>query len=142
MSAAGVGLLLRSLKLPGFVRAYAEVAEQAERQGWGFERYLQHLAEIEIEERRVRRIDRLQRSSGLTHDKTLATLELGRLPAPVRRSLPSLYEGGFVDPTLTSCPNFGSTSGLGHRPQAGAAWLPRAVPAGLQAGAAATGGQA
>lgn len=97
MSAAGVGLLLRSLRLPGFVRAYAEAAEQAERQGWGFERYLQHLAEIEIEERRVRRIERLRRSSGLTHDKTLATLELGRLPAPVRRSLPSLYEGGFVD---------------------------------------------
>lgn len=95
--AAGVGVLLRSLKLPGFMRTYSEIAEQAEREGWGFERYLQQLAEIEIEERRVRRIERLLRRSDLAHDKTLATLELGRLPAPVRRRLPSLCEGGFVE---------------------------------------------
>jgi DNA replication protein DnaC len=96
-AAASVGVLLRALKLPGFVRAHSEVAEQAEREGWGFDRYLHHLAEIEVEERRCRRIERLLRASGLPFDKTLATLELSRLPAPVRRSLPSLCEGGFVD---------------------------------------------
>ena len=97
MSAAGVSVLLRSLKLPGFVRAYAEVAEQAEREGWGFERYLLHLAEIEVEDRRCHRIERLLRQSGLPREKTLSTLELSRLPAPVRRSVPTLCEGGFVD---------------------------------------------
>lgn len=97
MSAAGVGVLLRSLKLPGFVRAYAEVAEQAEREGWGFERYLLHLAEIEVEYRRCHRIERLLRQSSLPREKTLSTLELSRLPAPVRRSVPTLCEGGFVD---------------------------------------------
>lgn len=95
MSAAAV--LLRSLKLPGFVRSYSEVAAQAEREGWGFERYLLHLAEIEIEDRRGHRIERLRRQSSLPTDKTLSTLELARLPAPVRRSLPTLCEGGFVD---------------------------------------------
>ena len=94
---SGVGVLLRSLKLPGFVRAYSEVAEQAEREGWGFERYLLHLAEIEVEDRRCHRIERLLRQSGLPHEKTLSTLELSRLPAPVRRSVPTLCEGGFVD---------------------------------------------
>jgi len=97
MSATGVSGLLRSLKLPGFVRAYSEVAERAEREGWGFERYLLHLTEIEIEDRRSRRIERLRRQSGLPHDKMLSTLELSRLPAPVRRSVPTLCEGGFVD---------------------------------------------
>jgi DNA replication protein DnaC len=96
-AAAGVDVLLRTLKLPGFVRARAEVGEQAEREGWSFARFLEHLAEIEIEERRVRRIDRLLRASALPHDKTLSTLDLARLPAPVRRSLPALCEGGFVD---------------------------------------------
>lgn len=96
-AASGVGVLLRSLKLPGFVRAYSEVAEQAEREGWGFERYLLHLAEIEVEDRRCHRIERLLRQSGLPHEKTLSTLELSRLPAPVRRSVPTLCEGGFVD---------------------------------------------
>lgn len=94
---SGVGVLLRSLKLPGFVRAYSPVAEQAEREGWGFERYLLHLAEIEVEDRRCHRIERLRRQSGLPHEKTLSTLELSRLPAPVRRSVPTLCEGGFVD---------------------------------------------
>lgn len=94
---AGVAVLLRSLKLPGFVRAYDEVATQAEREGWAFERYLHHLAEIEIEDRRCRRIERLLRQSCLPHDKTLATLELSRLPVPVRRSVPTLCDGGFVD---------------------------------------------
>lgn len=93
----GVGMLLRSLKLPGFGRAYQSVAEQAEREGWGFERYLHHLAEIEVEDRRVRRIERLLRRSGLPREKTLATLQHDRLPPPVRRSLPGLCEGGFVD---------------------------------------------
>jgi DNA replication protein DnaC len=97
MSAAGVSVLLRSLKLPGFLRAYAEVAEQAEREGWGFERYLLHLAEVEVEDRRCHRIERLLRQSGLPREKTLSTLELSRLPAPVRRSVPTLCEGGFVD---------------------------------------------
>jgi DNA replication protein DnaC len=95
--AGNVGMLLRSLKLPGFVRVYSEVAQQAEREGWGFERYLLHLAEIEIEDRRGHRIERLLRQSGLAHDKTLSTLDLSRLPAPVRRSVPTLCEGGFVD---------------------------------------------
>jgi len=94
---ASVPVLLRSLKLPGFVRAYAQVAEQAEREGWGFERYLHHLAEIEIEDRRGRRIERLLRQSSLAQDKVLSTLDLSRLPAPVRRTVPTLCEGGFVD---------------------------------------------
>jgi DNA replication protein DnaC len=96
-AAASVGVLLRALKLPGFLRAHGAVGQQAEREGWGFERYLLHLAEIEVEERRARRIDRLLRHSDLPHDKTLSTLEVGRLPAPVRRSVPTLCEGGFVD---------------------------------------------
>ncbi len=96
-SGASVEVLLRSLKLPGFVRAWGEVAEQAEREGWGFESYLQQLAEIEIEERRVRRIERLRKRSGLPHDKTLSTLEVQRLPVSVRRSVPTLCDGGFVE---------------------------------------------
>jgi DNA replication protein DnaC len=94
---AGLGVLLRSLNLPSFVRSHGEAAARAEREGWTFERYLQHLAEIEVEQRRSRRIERLLRESGLPHDKTLANLDLARLPAPVRRSVPTLCEGGFLE---------------------------------------------
>lgn len=93
----GVGVLLRALKLPGFLGHFQPVAEQAEREGWGFERYLHHLAEVELEERGRRKIERLLRSSGLPLEKTLATLELDRLPAPVRRQVPRLCEGDFLE---------------------------------------------
>jgi DNA replication protein DnaC len=96
-SQASLAVLLRSLKLPGFVRTYSAAAEQAEGEGWGFERYLLHLAQVEVEDRRCHRIERLLRQSGLPHDKRLSTLDLSRLPAPVRRSVPTLCEGGFVD---------------------------------------------
>jgi DNA replication protein DnaC len=88
---------LRTLHLPAFLAYHAEVAEQAERRGWSFGRYLGHLAELELSERRTRRIERLLSRSGLPKDKSPATLELGRLPAKIRRMLPALCEGQFVE---------------------------------------------
>jgi DNA replication protein DnaC len=95
-SAAKLGVLLRTLKLPSFKTQYDEVARLADREGWTFAQYLMHLAEAEIEDRRQRRIDRLLRQSGLPKDKTLATLDQGRLPDKIRRQLATLCEGDFV----------------------------------------------
>lgn len=89
--------LLRTLRLPSFVNTLEEVRTKAEQGGWGFERFLRQLAEVEVEDRRRRRVERLLRSSGLPHEKTLATLDLARLPAAVRRQLPNLCEGGFAE---------------------------------------------
>jgi DNA replication protein DnaC len=89
-------MLLRGLKLPSFVTAHAERARQAEREGWSCIQYLRYLVELELAERRQRRIARLHKGSGLPEDKTLGTLKPGKLPAKVRRQLPSLCEGGFV----------------------------------------------
>lgn len=90
-------MLLRALKLPSFVAHHGDVAERAGHEGWSFERYLHELAEREVGERKRRRIERLQKASGLPSEKTLATLDQKRLPAPVRRRLPTLCEGGFVE---------------------------------------------
>ena len=92
-----VKVMLRALKLPGFVRHHEEVAERAEKAGLSFTEYLHQLAQIELEERRARRIERLLKRSSLPPDKTLATLDLARLPAKVRRQVPTLAEGGFVE---------------------------------------------
>lgn len=97
MSAAALTVLLRTLKLPPFVDYHEEMAAQAERDGWSFVQYLQHLAELEVEERRVRRIRRHLKRSGLPAEKTLATLDTTRLPQKIRRQLPTLCEGHFVD---------------------------------------------
>jgi DNA replication protein DnaC len=90
-------LRLRELKLPSFATHHAVLAREAEHGGWGFSDYLLELCELELRERRERKIERLRRGSQLPAEKTLTTLELQRLPAPVRRQLPVLCEGGFLE---------------------------------------------
>ncbi len=89
--------LLRGLKLPGFVTAYESFAQQAEREGWTHPEYLRRLVELELSERQQRRIERLRTRSGLPHDKTLGALKTEKLPSKVRRQVPALCEGGFVE---------------------------------------------
>jgi len=93
----GVEVLLRSLRLPSFVAYHAEVGLKAEKQGWSFGQYLYHLAEQELADRERRRIERLLKQSRLPPSKTLATLKQELLPAKVRRQVPTLCEGGFVE---------------------------------------------
>jgi DNA replication protein DnaC len=93
----GLDVLLRSLRLPTFLASHAEVAERAAAQGWTFTQYLHHLTEMEVQDRRRRRIERNLKDSGLPPEKTLGTLKPERLPRRVRTQLPTLCEGGFVE---------------------------------------------
>ena len=88
--------LLRALKLPSFAANHERMGIEMEQHGWTFGQTLRQLAELELHARRDRRISRLLKSSGLPASKTRATLDLGKLPAKVRRQLPSLGEGGFL----------------------------------------------
>ena len=94
---AGLELKLRALKLPSFVAHHAEVARRAEAGGWPFDRFLDGLADLELTERTRRRIERGLKTAHLPADKTLATLDLARLPAAVKRQVPTLCEGGFIE---------------------------------------------
>ncbi|MEJ7729255.1 MAG: IS21-like element helper ATPase IstB [Polyangiaceae bacterium] len=95
--AQSFAILMRALKLPAFARYGEEVAQTAEREGWTFGRYVHHLAELEIEERRRRRIVRYQKDSELPAEKTLATINRAKVPAKVQKQLATLCEGGFVE---------------------------------------------
>jgi DNA replication protein DnaC len=88
---------LRALKLPTIARHAEEVAAKAEREGWSFGQYLCHLAALEVEERKRRRIERNLKESELPSEKTLATLNRKRLPAALAKMLPTLCEGGFLE---------------------------------------------
>lgn len=61
------------------------------------EDFARELLEREIEGRRLRRIERLTKASKLPTGKTLATFDTERLPLRVRRTLPELCRGDFVD---------------------------------------------
>ena len=96
-SLESLSALLRTLKLPAFGKYAEEVAQKAAREGWTFSQYLHHLAELEVQERQQRRIERLLHESGLPPDKTLGTLEKGRLGPKVQKLLPVLCEGAFIE---------------------------------------------
>jgi DNA replication protein DnaC len=89
--------LLRELRLPGVAGCHAEAAFRAEKEGWAFERFLHHLMGIELEQRRQKRLERVFKASNLPTGKTMATLDQELLPVKVRRQLPTLIDGGFVD---------------------------------------------
>jgi DNA replication protein DnaC len=89
--------MLRDLKLPGVFATFSEAAIRAEREGWNFERFLHHVLEVELEQRRQKRLERAFKASKLPISKTLTTLDQNVLPLKVRRQLPALMEGGFVD---------------------------------------------
>jgi DNA replication protein DnaC len=91
-----LALMMRALKLPTVAGMHEEIAQQAEKQGWSFGQYLHHLASLEIEQRRQRRVANSLKLSALPAEKTLSTLSRERLPAPVGKQLPNLCDGGFV----------------------------------------------
>ena len=76
---------------------YEEAAERARQESSSYERYLLDLVERECESRRCRRVARRLRESRLFQEKTLATLDLKRLPTKAAQQVRTLLEGDFVD---------------------------------------------
>jgi DNA replication protein DnaC len=90
-------MLFREFCLPTMAARCAEMMASAEAQNWGYRKLLVQLCEAEAADRRERRRQRLLRESKLSSGKTLGNLEEEKLPAKVRRQLPTLLEGGFVE---------------------------------------------
>jgi DNA replication protein DnaC len=112
---------LKAFHLPSFAASYRDQAKKAETAGWGHIQYLNTLAEIEADDRQNRRVQKLLREAKLPRDKTLATLELERLPATVRNQVRSLCEGQFLTGATNVCafgnPGTGKThvvAAIGH----------------------------
>jgi len=121
MTQESLTLLLRSVNLASFAMHHQEVADQAEREGWNLTPYLRHLVELELEARRLRKTERLLKNSRLPATKILATLDMSRFPSNVRRQLPTLLEGHFLERSenilVFGLPGRGKThlvSAIGH----------------------------
>ena len=90
-------LLLRSFRLPTMAAQYEEVMQRAEKEGWSHRQALRHLCESESVDRAQRRTARLLSGSGLPESKTLSSLDESKLPLKIRKQMPALIEGRFVD---------------------------------------------
>lgn len=87
----------RALGLPTLARVAEEVVATAVRENWSLEAFAAELLGHELEGRRQHRIERLTQEARLPPGKTLATLDQRRLPLRIRRVLPELCRGDFVD---------------------------------------------
>jgi DNA replication protein DnaC len=85
------------MRLPTILDQYRDVVRLAEQEGWDFIRFLKELLLIELEGRRKRKLERLQKKSRLPQDKTLSCFDMSRMPTKIRRLVPELCKGGFVD---------------------------------------------
>jgi DNA replication protein DnaC len=88
---------LRTLRMPTAVQVVDELLSSGLRENWSLETFLGELLEQELEGRRGRRIERLQDAAHLPVEKTLATFDPEHLPLRLRRLLPQLCTGDFVD---------------------------------------------
>jgi len=90
-------LQCKALRLPTAAQVIDDSLALAERETWSLATFLGHLFEQELAGRQHRRIDRLLKQSHLPEGKTLATFDDSRLPLRLRRLLPQLGSGEFVD---------------------------------------------
>jgi DNA replication protein DnaC len=90
---------LKYLHLPTVRQCYEEVAQQAERESFSYERYLHELVRRECEERQENRIVKMLRESHLPLEKSLEAFDMKRLPAKAARQMRSLLDGTFLEKT-------------------------------------------
>ena len=96
-------LRLKALRLPSFLAHYLELAERAAAEGWSHIRYLAEIVTLEANERADRRITRLLNEAKLPRDKSVATLDMNRLAAPLRGQIRQLLRGEFVAGATNIC---------------------------------------
>jgi DNA replication protein DnaC len=90
-------ILLRSFFLTTMAKQYENVMQRAEKEGWSHREVMRYLCESEAVERAQKRTKRFLAESGLPESKTLSTLDESMLPEKIRRQLPALIEGAFVE---------------------------------------------
>ncbi len=111
----------KALRLPTVADVMEDALVTAQREEWALETFLQHLLEQEMAGRRERRITRLMKAAHFPPGKTLETFDQKRLSLRVRRQLPRLCDGEFIDRAenilIFGLPGTGKThlaAALGH----------------------------
>jgi DNA replication protein DnaC len=62
-------LLLKELKLKAIAESFEQLSGKAQKDRFSYEQFLHHLCQIEIDDRRNRKVARLLKASGLPTDK-------------------------------------------------------------------------
>jgi DNA replication protein DnaC len=93
IDAARLALLLAELRLPAVKQVWADLAAQADKEGWPAARFLAALAEHEMAERSRRRIERHFAEARLPPGKTLDTFDFEAVPVVSKAQIMALAAG-------------------------------------------------
>ena len=93
VDAARVALLLAELRLPAVKLVWADLAAQADKEGWPAARFLAALAEHEVAERARRRIERHLAEARLPPGKTIDTFDFELAPVVSKAQVMALAAG-------------------------------------------------
>src|ERR1700687_3302636 len=93
IDAARVELLLAELRLPAVKLVWADLAAQADKEGWPAARFLASLAEHEIAERSRRRLERHLAEARLPPGKTLDSFDFEAVPVISKAQVMALAAG-------------------------------------------------
>ena len=93
IDAARLALLLAELRLPAVKQVWADLAAQADKEGWPAARFLAALAEHEIAERGRRRIERHLAEAKLPPGKTIDTFDFEAVPVVSKAQIMALAAG-------------------------------------------------
>lgn len=87
----------KQLRLSALAQTTPHALELASQEEWSLESFLVYLLEHEVSQRQQRRIERLLRQAHLPANKTLDHFDQARLPVRVRRQIPWLVQGEFIN---------------------------------------------
>jgi DNA replication protein DnaC len=87
----------RQLRLTAMAQIAPEALTLAQQQEWSLESLLVYLLEQELSHRQQRRIERYLREARLPPGKTLTEFDQQRLPLRLRRQIPGLAQGEFIN---------------------------------------------
>ena len=93
IDAARLALLLAELRPPAVKQVWADLAAQADKEGWPAARFLAALAEHEMAERSRRRIERHLAEARLPPGKTLDTFDFEAVPVVSKAQIMALAAG-------------------------------------------------
>lgn len=87
----------KQLRLTSLAQVVPETLTLAQQQEWSLESFLLYLLEQEVTRRQQRRIERYLRQAQLPTGKTLDHFDQQRLPLRIRRQIPWLVQGEFIN---------------------------------------------
>lgn len=92
-----LAMYFKSFRLPTMAALTDDAVRKAEAEDWGYRRFLTYLCESEYQDRQRRKTERLLKAACLPEGKSLANIDEKLWPLKIRRMLPSLLDGTFVE---------------------------------------------